>query len=627
MGSRLHYRDFDLWIDEVGGGFLARAKWGNLGGRSEIDLSAWLGPFPESGPQDAVQPWQDGSDKVAAQAKFVGDKLFRHVFRPRLRECWHLARGSVKEDEGLRIRLHLGSARLACVPWELMRDLEGRDSLGVSSQFPISRYLDQRKPVGSPAPFPVGILVCDSVPDPRPDLHVQEEVKAITSSWNPLRKKGQVVVDRLRDATFEQILDKLREGKWHILHFIGHGSSKGLRFRTSDGGERLVGRRDWSVVGQNAKPLRLVVLNCCDSAASSPGELFSSVAEELSRAGVPAVVGMRSLIEDRSAVIFAQWFYKDLAEGRPVDTAAASARRALFHQAGHRCFKPDPPDSIWSTPVVYLSVQDGHVIDWASRENRALEDVAPPGSAQEPDILEGGLGHLGYSPALGTLTLIAFLAFSAYLAWDGFGWIGDGGIIDPGNLLEATTTRGAPNSGLPAPHPFTTTSSKSGYLALPLFQDTSLAPPLFAYCMKDVDPDFGQRLAEEHRQGEVIVYQECLKYARTEPALVYRYGKLETRRPSLKRTAGRDAIQEWLDAHNGDRTAAFCWDGSTSNATGRGACSHHGGVMIWQYKQRNAALTMAEICIDRTLVSTASGGCGPGGNWIKIPNHGYHQRP
>ena len=29
------------------------------------------------------------------------------------------------------------------------------------------------------------------------------------------------------------------------------------------------------------------------------------------------------------------------------------------------------------------------------------------------------------------------------------------------------------------------------------------------------------------------------------------------------------------------RTGAVCRDGSTSNATGRGACSHHGGVNYW----------------------------------------------
>ena len=31
----------------------------------------------------------------------------------------------------------------------------------------------------------------------------------------------------------------------------------------------------------------------------------------------------------------------------------------------------------------------------------------------------------------------------------------------------------------------------------------------------------------------------------------------------------------------GKRTGARCNDGTKSNATGRGACSHHGGVDYW----------------------------------------------
>lgn len=34
---------------------------------------------------------------------------------------------------------------------------------------------------------------------------------------------------------------------------------------------------------------------------------------------------------------------------------------------------------------------------------------------------------------------------------------------------------------------------------------------------------------------------------------------------------------------SGGRTGAICKDGSRSNATGRGACSHHGGVSRWLY--------------------------------------------
>jgi len=36
------------------------------------------------------------------------------------------------------------------------------------------------------------------------------------------------------------------------------------------------------------------------------------------------------------------------------------------------------------------------------------------------------------------------------------------------------------------------------------------------------------------------------------------------------------------------RTGAKCRDGSNSSATGRGACSHHGGVSYWITSKRNS---------------------------------------
>ena len=36
------------------------------------------------------------------------------------------------------------------------------------------------------------------------------------------------------------------------------------------------------------------------------------------------------------------------------------------------------------------------------------------------------------------------------------------------------------------------------------------------------------------------------------------------------------------------RTGAKCRDGSTSSATGRGACSHHGGVSYWLTREKQS---------------------------------------
>jgi len=37
------------------------------------------------------------------------------------------------------------------------------------------------------------------------------------------------------------------------------------------------------------------------------------------------------------------------------------------------------------------------------------------------------------------------------------------------------------------------------------------------------------------------------------------------------------------NSSNGNRIGAVCKDGTSSSATGSGACSHHGGVARWIY--------------------------------------------
>lgn len=43
-------------------------------------------------------------------------------------------------------------------------------------------------------------------------------------------------------------------------------------------------------------------------------------------------------------------------------------------------------------------------------------------------------------------------------------------------------------------------------------------------------------------------------------------------------------VQETISSENFDvrRVGAKCCDGTNSKATGRGACSHHGGVKYWK---------------------------------------------
>lgn len=48
------------------------------------------------------------------------------------------------------------------------------------------------------------------------------------------------------------------------------------------------------------------------------------------------------------------------------------------------------------------------------------------------------------------------------------------------------------------------------------------------------------------------------------------------------------ASGEAVVTYSSVRTGAVCRDGSSSTATGRGACSHHGGVSRWKTKRKES---------------------------------------
>src|SRR5260370_18209136 len=66
------------------------------------------------------------------------------------------------------------------------------------------------------------------------------------------------------------------------------------------------------------KSLRLVVLNCCESAKINVGDKFGNPAIGLMRTGwLPAVVAMQFPITDNAAIRMSSGFYSALANNRP----------------------------------------------------------------------------------------------------------------------------------------------------------------------------------------------------------------------------------------------------------------------------------------------------------------------
>jgi len=292
----------------------------------------------------------------AEAAKRFGEQLFRTVFVEDVLESYQQALYIARQQQKwLRIRLNLNKAgRLASLPWEYLRDPQ-IDFLTLSRATPIIRYPKQWvNPVRLEVELPLRILVMISAPEGLPTVDEATERRNLEKALVRLKARGLVEVDYLEDASLRNLQRILRQGEYHVFHYIGHSAFDAER---GEGFLMLEDSRDHikpdPVRGEflarelhEEDTLRLVVLNSCQGAVADARDPFSGVASSLVKRGIPAVVAQQFEITDKAAIAFSEEFYRAIAEGFSVEAAVSEGRRAILGVAG---------DSIeWGTPVLFL---------------------------------------------------------------------------------------------------------------------------------------------------------------------------------------------------------------------------------------------------------------------------------
>jgi WD40 repeat protein len=263
----------------------------------------------------------------------------------------------------LRVRMRLSEApELADLPWEYLYDQTMSRFLALSQETPLVRYLDLAESVQPlKIQLPLRVLVMISSPTDYPELDSEREWTLLQQALGDLVASGQVVVERLEDATLATLRATLRRQDFHVLHFIGHGyfdrqidcgvlmlEDNTKRGRSATGDEL-------GVLLHDHRSLRIAILNACEGARGSIHDPFSGVAQRLVQQGIPAVVAMQFEISDQAAITFGKEFYAPLADGYPVDAALAETRKAIFFAEG--------TGLEWGTPVLYMRSPDGIVFE------------------------------------------------------------------------------------------------------------------------------------------------------------------------------------------------------------------------------------------------------------------------
>jgi|YNPNPStandDraft_1061719.scaffolds.fasta_scaffold11615_2 ActR/RegA family two-component response regulator len=162
-------------------------------------------------------------------------------------------------------------------------------------------------------------------------------------------------------ATYERVREELRNCKYDIIHYAGHGSynigspeESSLYFwaRENRQGEiiPMTAAELKMLLGQSE--VRLVYLSCCYGTATGASQTsldddFLGLADAVAQAGVPSVLGFRWPVSDDGARRLALAFYKSLLEQGSPEIALWNARCELAINRN---------DTTWLSPVLIHQV-------------------------------------------------------------------------------------------------------------------------------------------------------------------------------------------------------------------------------------------------------------------------------
>jgi hypothetical protein len=328
-----------------------------------------------------------GTDEPSPDLPVLGRELFGSLFDSSMRTLLRSSQEAADDRKwGLRIKLRIEAPELAMLPWEFLYDPERDDYVSLASSRPLVRYISLDAPSDPLAiARPLRILgVIASPPGLRP-LNVERERQRLERAVDALRGRGDVDLVWLGGQSARYLQAALRDGPWHVLHFVGHGgydkaAGQGFVVLVNDeGGPKLLYARDLAHLVDDHHDLRLVVLNACDGARGNEVDLFSSSASFLVRHGTPAVVAMQFEITDQAAIEFSRSFYEAIADGAPIDTALGEARKSMSI-ANQRSLE-------WGTPVLYTHAADGRLFDVKRVTRRARARRTPVAAGTEVAIV------------------------------------------------------------------------------------------------------------------------------------------------------------------------------------------------------------------------------------------------
>jgi hypothetical protein len=271
-------------------------------------------------------------------------------------------REAVAQDRPVVVTIRAAAAELYALPWELLTIEATGQHIGEVPGVLVRYEWPDTQTAPQPEALPPGtgrLLLAWSghVPAAEHQAAIQDACAAGSHPFD-------VVQDVLPDVSCGRLSSKLdaatKEGRSiAVLHLLCHGTAIGSTFglalngdESRDGVVAVDAERLRQILAPHAGTLRLVVLAACDSGnAGALGNQLGSVAQDLHRVGIAAVIASRFPLSTSGSRRLARMLYQRLLAGSStLEDAFLAARRHLAE---------DATQLDWASLQLYARATDG----------------------------------------------------------------------------------------------------------------------------------------------------------------------------------------------------------------------------------------------------------------------------
>ncbi|MEM9216093.1 MAG: SAV_2336 N-terminal domain-related protein [Cyanobacteria bacterium P01_F01_bin.150] len=334
----------------------------------------------------------------------LGTELWQFIFDDSIKKSLDKSQGlALGQGNPLRFRLDIRDAHLVGLPWEIMQQEPGIQTVSLNSNTLFSRTISDVEPLEKlRTEESLNILLVlgqiknngddnESQKMSQPSssvetayLNLEQDVEALVqvlkhSSGKQFGQLGilsaSCSVDTLIQPTPTELVSCLEGGAYNVFFYAGAGlsnSNSGLIYLQS---EATINGSELAQVLTRSQ-IKLVMFNTCWSTQPDKDENKqpiprSSLAEVLVSRGVPSVLAMRDTVADAEALSFIEAFTQALVERLPIDQAVAIARQQLL-----TLYKFNQP--AWTLPILYMHPEfDGELIRPLGEEPNEIPNNLP----------------------------------------------------------------------------------------------------------------------------------------------------------------------------------------------------------------------------------------------------------